>query len=264
MDGALIAVRFLHYGAAMLLWGQLAYGGAPKGRGALWGLMLLTGGLWLMLEAGVAGNGWPSVTDPAVIRALLADTPVGQAWVMHMALVALLGPALHHGAGRTLPLAGAALASLALVGHAAMDQGGLGMLHRLNAALHLLAAGYWLGALPAVLRGLGAPGEEARLMRFSRWGHLAVAGVLLTGLGNTLLVLHHLPDDLASAYQGLLIAKMGLVAAMVALAVLNRYVFVPRLARGGLPGLRRGTLAEIALGIAVLALVSAFATFDPV
>lgn len=263
MDGALIAVRFLHYGAAMLLWGQLAYGGAPKGRGALWGLMMVTGVLWLMLEAGVAGDGWPSVTDPATIRALLADTAVGQAWAMHLALVALLGPALQYG-NRAPALAGAALASLALVGHAAMDDGLLGMAHRTNAALHLLAAGYWVGALPFVLLGLRSGDEGPRLMRFSRRGHLAVAVVLLTGVANALLILHHLPDSLHSPYQRLLIAKIAVVAVMVGLALVNRYVFVPRLARGGLAGLRRGTLAEIVLGALALGLVSVFATFDPV
>ena len=47
------------------------------------------------------------------------------------------------------------------------------------------------------------------------------------------------------------------------MALTNRYVFVPRQKQGGLAALRKGTWAEIAMAAAVLALVAAFATFDP-
>lgn len=46
---------------------------------------------------------------------------------------------------------------------------------------------------------------------------------------------------------------------------MNRYVFVPRLSRrpGSLNALRRATLAEVALGLAAVALVAVFGMMDP-
>lgn len=271
MDRALILVRFLHFGAAMLLWGGAVFGGARSVSRAVWGLLAATSVAWLMLEAGVAGDGWAATVDPGTIRALIGARGWGQAWAVHMALVAVLGLALGRGRGVTVA-AGLALASLALVGHAAMQGGAEGVLHRLNAALHLLAAGYWLGALPALLACLARmrQGEAAlgpQVMRYSRLGHWAVAGVIATGVGNTALVLGRVPG-FGSPYQALLVAKVALVAAMVGVALVNRYVFVPRLRGADSPAalraITRGILAEIALGAAVLGLVSAFATFDPV
>ncbi len=271
MTGALALCRFLQFGAAMLLWGGLAYGaGAPRLARALWAALLAAGLGWLLLETADAAGSWAAATDPGTLWALLAQTAVGRAWALHLALVAALGLALWAGRGQVLAAA-LALASLELVGHAAMDEGALGLLHRAVAALHLLAAGYWLGGLPLVLRALGrleVAGEAAAVMRFSRRGHLAVALVLASGLGNTALVLGHLPDDPGSPYQALLAAKILAVLAILGLALANRYRFVPRLRGAGraaaLAALRRGTLAEIALGALALGLVSVFADLNPV
>ena len=98
-------------------------------------------------------------------------------------------------------------------------------------------------------------------------GGLAVAATLVTGVVNTWLVLGAWPLDFASPYQALLALKIALVMAMVGIALYNRYVSTPRLA--GTPeraarALVRGTIAEIVLGTGIIALVSAFATFDPV
>ena len=57
----------------------------------------------------------------------------------------------------------------------------------------------------------------------------------------------------------------AVVAVMVALALANRYIVVPRMAGdpAAIAALRRATLAEIALGFAAIALVAAFGTLDP-
>ncbi len=282
---ALILCRFLHFGAAMLLWGRYAFAAwiapedrpAPPGGGAL-ALLAATGAGWLMLEAGEAGNGWADTINPETLRALLSQTAFGQAWALHLiviamfALVAALGPR----ASRRAPalLAGAALATLALVGHAAMQDGALGSLHRGLQAIHLLAAGFWLGGLIPLLAGLGQLNEpdtrttaSTALRRFSGAGHLAVALVIATGAANTALILGHLPDSLHSPYQALLALKIGVVGLMLLVALANRYIFVPRLPADGpraVNAIRRGTLLELGLGAAVLALVSVFATLDPV
>jgi putative copper resistance protein D len=104
------------------------------------------------------------------------------------------------------------------------------------------------------------------LRRFSSAGHIAVSLVVITGIVDTALILGHLPDDLASPYQLLLDAKIVLVIAMASLAVINRYVFVPRLRRQpecAVANIRNGTFAELALGAGVLALVAIFGLMDP-
>ncbi|RTG30467.1 copper homeostasis membrane protein CopD, partial [Serratia marcescens] len=160
------------------------------------------------------------------------------------------------------------------IGHAAMHEGALGALHRANHAVHLLAAGYWFGSLAPLLvclRYLSPPQWRSdaitTLIRFSRWGHLAVAAVIVTGIVNSLIILGGWPLNLGSPYQRLLLIKTALVALMVMVALANRYAIVPAMSR--VPALaQRGVVLacwlEVGLGMAVLLLVSLFATYAPV
>ena len=235
-------------------------------------VLVASGFAWFGLEAGNAGSGWADVSNPAMWAALAGGTSFGQVWIWHLAvsLALLIALVLPRDIGRSALLTGSAalLISLGLVGHAAMQQGAIGWEHRINHMLHLLAAGFWVGALPpllACLLALRVPQRRdeatATLARFSGLGHAAVAVTLLTGILNTGLTLGGLPTDFGSPYQALLALKIGLVAVMLSIALLNRYVLTPRLA---LRGLIIGTSAELLLGAAIIALVSAFATYDPV
>lgn len=91
--------------------------------------------------------------------------------------------------------------------------------------------------------------------------------VIVTGIINSLIILGRWPLDLGSAYQRLLLVKVGLVALMVMVALANRYVIVPAM-RTPLNLAQRGVVIacwlEVALGAAVLLLVSLFATYAPV
>jgi putative copper resistance protein D len=81
------------------------------------------------------------------------------------------------------------------------------------------------------------------------------------------LILHQWPIDLGSPYQALMAIKLGLVGLMILIALGNRYILVPMLDAAQpemLRGLAIGTGTELLLGAAVIGLVSAFATFDPV
>ena len=154
-----------------------------------------------------------------------------------------------------------------------MHEGAVGFAHRLNDAAHVLTAGAWLGALVPLLPLLRALDDRSRshdagiaLRRFSSAGHVAVAVVIMTGVLNSMLVLGRWPTDLSSPYQAMLAAKVALVAIMTSLAVFNRYVLVPRMARSrgdAIRVLRQATLAEIALGIVVVGLVSVFGLLEP-
>lgn len=224
---------------------------------------------WLPLEAATSGESWRSAVDGDTLSALLFDTGIGKAWLVRLALsLLLLAILLWRSAGlMRLAVSALLLAGLALTGHARMDQGLRGVLHMLNDSVHLLSGGAWLGALvmlPACLARLHDPllGADARsaLQRFSSAGHLAVALVIATGVLNTILTLQRWPTDFTSTYQFLLATKIVLVIAMTGLALINRYVLVPRRMTRWL---RNSTFTELALGAGALALVATFGLLDP-
>ena len=67
-------------------------------------------------------------------------------------------------------------------------------------------------------------------------------------------------------YQALLVVKIAVVAAMIVLASTNCFRFTPRIKQMPLvsaAAIRRGAIAEIALGLAAIALVAVFGMLDP-
>ena len=291
MDAALALCRFLHFAAAMLAFGaagfvwalappRLAQALTPPVRRMVGAAILVaaaTAPIWLALEAGQMGEGWRDSLDPGAIGAVAFDTAFGRVWLWRMALALLLVGALAIGRHDRWPpvtlAAGLFLASLGLVGHAAMIAGPTGVADRINHAVHLLCAGAWLGGLPPLILCLRRDADAGlraevgvALRRFSTIGQAVVALVVATGAVNAALTLEVWRIDLSSPYQALLAAKIAAVAAMIALAAINRYVFVPRLKARRADALRaiaRNSLAEIGLGIAALALVSVFAMLAP-
>ncbi len=284
---ALATCRFVQDAAVLLLWGASAYllwlvpeplastlqARLPVGAGVAVALAAVATAAELPIEAASVGDGWRDALDLSVVGALLTGTSGGQAWMVQAAaagLLVLFGLAPPR--PRLFGTAGAAalmLVGLSLTGHAVMQEGWLGAVHRINDALHVLSAGAWFGALVPVLLilpRLARPGERTEaasaLRRFSRAGHVAVALLLLTGAANAALVLGRWPTNLRSPYEALLDAKIVSVAAMAALAVVDRYVLVPRLP-AALPALRRATLAEVPLGLLAVALVAVFGLLDP-
>jgi len=286
---ALALVRLCFDAAAITAYGISAFiaGIAPKRLGqaiaassnflvvAASSLAVLSTFAWLPIEAAMIGDSWQSAVDRSTLSALLCGTAIGKAWLVRLALSLLLAAALPWRSAFIvrLALSGLLLASLALTGHANMDEGTRGVLHILNDALHLLAGGAWLGsllALPGCLARLRDPAfcTEAKtaLRRFSMAGHLAVALVIVTGILNTVLVLRRWPTDFTSTYQMLLVIKIAFVAGMTGLALMNRYIFVPRMLTQrdrALIQIRNGTYAELALGAGVLALVAFLGILDP-
>lgn len=157
------------------------------------------------------------------------------------------------------------------VGHATLHTGVIGALHKTNHALHLIGAAVWFGGLLPVIycmrlaKGRWYQQAIYTMMRFSRYGHLAVAVVLLTGIANIFFI-HGFSQPRHSAWVQLLLLKCALVGLMVVIALMNRYVLVPRMRQDS----RRMNLyfiwmtkIEWAIGGVVLAIVSLFATLEP-
>ncbi|AHG22153.1 copper resistance protein CopD [Chania multitudinisentens RB-25] len=286
-----VLCRFVHFAVVMLMFGislftvllspqrlssRITRDLHPLLTAAVW-LSACTAVLMLAVQAGMMGDGWADTWQLEIWWAVLG-TAFGEIWRWHLvgallALLALFLPAIH----RVKVILGCSillLISMAFVGHAAMHEGILGFVHRFNQIVHLLTASYWFGSLLPLLvclRYLAQPqwrsDTVATLIRFSRWGHAAVALVIFTGIINSLIILGHWPVNIASPYQRLLLFKVGLVVLMVMVALLNRYTIVP--AMRSVPMLAQRGLAiacwcEVVLGGAVLLLVSLFATYAPV
>lgn len=133
-------------------------------------------------------------------------------------------------------------------------------------ALHTLALIYWLGALMPLAALLRKADAAKLLVRFS---DIAVPMVLLlvgTGAALTVLQVRSIAGLIGSAWGAILIAKLVVVALLLALAGWNRIVLTPAMTAGA-PGapdrLHRSIMAEIVLSVTILALASAFRLTPP-
>ena len=136
-------------------------------------------------------------------------------------------------------LAGAFVAALAFSSHAAAGEGWL-LTGQLGAyALHLLAAGTWLGGLPAfaiflasimrIDRSWAAVGCKEATRRFSLLGLVCVPVVLATGLFNAWNLVGALPPLLGTLYGQLLIVKLAILLPLFGVAAINLGKLKPRI-----------------------------------
>lgn len=226
--------------------------------------------------ASIADNGFAMV-DVDMLSTVAFQTRYGQAWCLRaLAVLLVLAVFLRDWSGNARLrafVAGIALVPLAITGHAAMQDGWMGVAHAANDVLHVLAAGFWLGALPVFVVLLKLWQEPARrkdatraLLRFSTAGHVAVAVLLLSGAVNAWMILSPVGLDLKSVYLQLLLIKVVLALAMVALAVINRYQWIPSIWRRqqlAFNRIRRNTIIELGAGGAVLLLVGFLGLLSP-
>lgn len=306
-DLVLIGIRFALFADLMLIVGIAAFalyalGGDERRRpdivSGLWrtarwlcafGLLISFLGMGV-LTANMHGVGLFAL-DPAMILAMARDTDVGAAWLYRMialliASVAALSLAKRPTAAAvTLVAAGSiALATLAWSGHAGATEGAAGTLHRASDALHLIAAGVWLGAIAAFLLLLRAPRDgvwtnlyvAARsLDQFSKVGTICVLVIAATGLFNSQMIIgvENIGRSLAAPYGQLLAAKLALFGLMLALAAVHRWRLTPALARSlvdsgadprqAVGAMRRSLFLEASAAAAILALVAWFGTLEP-
>lgn len=283
MAATLAAARFAHYAAVCLLFGLSVfpfYAGREAGRHRPRTLLLcsllalITGGVELLAMVGNMGETWAAAFDPAMLSAAVTDTVFGRVWLWRLALAALIVMlCLRDFAGRGTVLAiasGLLLASIALTGHAVMPGGVAGGVHQLADGVHLLAAGWWIGGLLALLLlvGTAAGPELASLLgRFSRIGYAAVALLILSGLVNSAVLVSPVAAIVTTDYGRVLLAKIGLFGAMGLLALSNRRI-TPAVAAGADPVRWRRRLlvqvrAEFGLALLVLVVVGVLGAMSP-
>jgi copper transport protein len=189
--------------------------------------------------------------EPATSFQLLGDTRWGALWLAREGLLLILAVTLAAGSGaRALLIAVAAVTGLAMVraagGHAdTVDRAP--ELAVVALALHILAAGAWVGGLIAFLAGLRfdlwrTPGLGVLWARFGRLAAAAVALLAVTGLYTAGRQVASLDALVSTLYGWSLVAKLGLVAVAGGLGLLTAAAIRPRVT----------VVAEVAAGLAVL------------
>jgi putative copper export protein/mono/diheme cytochrome c family protein len=289
----MVVARFAHLASTVALAGCLCFATviAPtRLLDAAWRLVAwaalpivaLSGALWFVAQAARMSNSpIARALHPELLWTVLWHTQFGPVFALRLTLCALLALALFL---RTVParwialvLTALLLASLAWAGHAVGEEGRDHLVHLAADVVHLLAAGAWVGGLPMLAllfhRALAAATADAHAVareatrRFSMMGLIAVAALLATGIVNTWYLAGSLPALVGTDYGRWLLLKITLFGAMVATAAVNRQVLTPRLAlesndpdrpraRMAMLDLRRNSLLEAALGLAVIAIVA--------
>lgn len=215
---------------------------------ALAGIALNIGVLPLRVLVLTAGA---SAFDLATLQAVMASRNGDALWIRLAGLSALAVAAARPGrVADALAGAGALLvcASYAALGHSMLfrprqELAGL-------VTLHLLAVGFWTGSL-VPLAWAASRGQAALIEAWSRAALWAVAVIAATGLALAILLVRRGELLLAGWYGWALLAKIGLVGLMLALAMRNRAVLTPRLRDGGGPALARSIRIETAIALLV-------------
>jgi putative copper resistance protein D len=298
LEAGLTVSRFAHFAAMLALFGGALFpfyaGGIETERSTLWlrrwltaaaALALISCVAWFLLTTASMAGDLAAALDPAALRTVITSTDFGPLWLAQLALV-LVVLGLVAAQPRRVPswaaalVSGVAPAALAETGHARATSGWLSPVHVVADAAHLLAAGIWLGGLwplgLALARHRSAAGTKddlavgALLSGFSGVGYLAVAVLALTGLVNAWFLVGSVDRLRTSAYGRLLLAKLALFLIMASLAAANRFWITPALASERsadaprwLTRVRRHVAFEQALGVAVIAVVSALGTLEP-
>jgi putative copper export protein len=294
----LIIVRAVHIAASVIMAGAIVFEIAiarpvlfgPRGseaangyvtglRRLIWASLLTAlaaGVLWaLLLAARIAGGSVVQALGDGTFATMLAETRFGQVWLIRAGLGAVVAGTLlvrsSNGTGWLgLVCALAFLAALALVGHAGARLGGVGWLQLVADMTHLLAAGAWLGSLPALglllANGSRVPPDlcAAATRRFSSFGLAIVAILLASGVINAWILTDGLAALTETTYGRLLLLKIALFTAMAGLAAINRWYWTPQLPNvRPILMIRRLSMTEAGLGLAVILVVGALGILPP-
>lgn len=249
--------------------------------------------LWFIAQVQVM-SGMPfEALSRDTLQGALFDTEFGRVSLIRfglaLAFAIVLALLRKKNQGNALTIAASVIAlgllsSIAWTGHANSEQGQSRIVHLASDVVHLLAAGAWLGALPALVAilvnarrdGSGRALELAALAtrRFSNLGIATVSMLTLSGLVNAWFTLGSLPALLGTDYGRMLSLKVLLFGAMLALAAVNRFSYTPLLLHaasygrkasscGALTRLSVNAKGEIALGIALVCIVGALGIAAP-
>jgi len=288
MSAAIVIALFAHYATVMAVFGASAFrllmprasdANVIDGRlrpllvaGAFFAVVSAV--VLTMLEAASMTGDWRAAANFETIGAVLTETSFGRVWCWRLGLtvVVAVSASITRPRAPWIALSAAALlATLALVGHAAMVEGFAGDLRRLAQAVHLLAGGAWIGGAIPLALVLAAARHDPKsaipvLLRFSFYGAVAVLLILASGMVNAIALVGTWSALTGTDFGVTLLAKLALVGILIAVALINRLALVPMLDREperALQRLCRSVALEIALGALVVLVASRLGTLLP-
>ncbi len=262
-----------------------------RGSGVLGLVAIVAAAAAIAHQTAVVSGRNAAALEPASIVTVLVETHAGRIWLARLGLLVLvtafvgLAPRVTSKLdwlavrGEVVLLGALALGLIAAAGHAAaVAPGTAGAVA--SDALHLLAAGVWIGGLLPLAALLFAAsregGADARpyaalaARRFSRLALTCLVVLVASGVVNAAIHVGGVPALLGTTYGRLLVAKLALAVPIVALGWLNRRLWLPRLSgdavtvgRPAMRGLGRFVAAEAALAAALLVLVSVMSVTPP-
>ena len=302
-----VAIRALSTGAGLLIVGVLVMsllaGRPDKPTARAWQRRLALGTRWLVvlllvsgiaslgLQVAVATGRLDSVLSGTAWLRLLGDTQYGTVWLVRHGLLLLMAAlvlfqereastadwiAWRAEAGL---LAALGMGLAAWAGHAVgVDPGRV--LPILVNAIHLVAVGAWLGALPALALLLRAASREdgadsrpfavIATLRFSAWALAVMSLIVVTGVWNTWNEVGGVPGLVGTPYGRLVLLKVLLLLPVLWLAARNRRSLLPRLggdaATIGRPAMRslaRAVTFESLLGGSLVVVAAVLAVTPP-
>jgi putative copper resistance protein D len=265
-------------------------------RTALWtvlvALMSWFAWSWLVASA-MSGDDLLQCLQSGDWWTVLTGTHFGSIWLLRAIIGLIFGTILWVVASSTgkpsflqTILAGLSviqLVSLAWAGHATASPGPFEVVHVLADALHLLTSAFWPGTLvplaAVLLLLLKSSQVEAIVLaaplvrRFSASSLIAVAGMVFTGMLNSIFMVGSFRAMVTSAYGQILAAKLILFCAMIGLGAWNLFLLKPRITvdlpiaslgkKSALRLLLRNVLWEIGLGTIVLLIVGLLGITPP-
>jgi copper resistance protein D len=310
-------IRFIHLASSALLFGALGFyflisrpalrsaGGEESPefaafnrrqlRLAQWTLLtiFLSGLLafWLQIVS-VAGVSLTNALNPKIIAEVLTGTRYGVVWASRALLILVIAAVLgfrwdsRSDSSRSIALilAAALIMTPALSGHAAAGEGIWLMIQLTADALHLFAAGVWLGGLVVFALFLGwtrrlphawAPAViKSATRRFSLVGLISVVILVATGFLNAWSLVGAVPPLLGTTYGKLLLIKLMLLLPLIGIAAINLLKLKPRILAlavehvlSGLGDLvtrlKRNVTREAILGACILLIVGAMSVTPP-
>jgi copper resistance protein D len=251
------------------------------------GISAASGVAWILLQApAMSGLSFSEAMTADVIGTVVTETQFGLFAEIRVVLAMMVAACLaydRYPMARWLGLASSLclIAAIAATGHAGATEGTAGLVHLVADAVHLVASAAWIGGVLALVLLIRAtrranPVAWPSLVRdatgrFSILAILSVSALLVTGIVNGVILVGSLRALLVTKYGQLLMLKIVLFAVMLGFAAANRFRLTPRLA--GLPNgareldavrrLTRNCNIEIALGLAIFAIVGALGTMHP-
>jgi putative copper resistance protein D len=301
----LIVVRAVHIAASILIAGSFTFEVVALGvirrpvseglheiersllRLVVWTLVvaLVSAVLWFWLEVvNMSALSLANAFSAMAWRTVLLETEFGRVWQIRLGLIAvafaLVAPGLARPEARRARMfilwlfSVSFLVSLAWISHAAAAR--VQPLGLFGDALHLCAAGGWIGGLVPLsiflrrVRLSFSLSETAMvvLRRFSTLSLCCVTVLIASGISNSWLLVGSIHALLTTPYGLLLLFKLALFSILIGFGARNRLAIkatasTAQTRYGFLQQLRRNVISEIWLGAAVVVIVACLGVTPP-